>query len=382
MADVIREEITNEIIEKLKHCGYDANLNLLEIIGEEKVRAALSAERTYKSQPFAYLFRGAFDPTGSDGNASQIFTNTAGAIRIISRLDKYKTWLNDKTSQACDVKDYENASAALVEIRTLGSLLNGFSDVDVIPESKKKTTDFLVNLYDGQVYVETTTKQMNEDEAKKLEDFHNTPLPENRGSFYTRECCISPAGKNTQKEDGTYDTTAENVASKLANLKTGSKQVKEGSSCIIWIDLQDQDWWVVGGDCAFPIVSGRGAFTTIGVWHSFYGIKGTPLFDNYYPFQGPDIHVQSMRFDGRFHQKSSRFCCAALNIGRHLVLYDNPNAINPLTDHFWMNAAHLSWFDFERSIIRWPAGLEGLKQQIELQRATLDAFRNITHEIG
>ena len=318
--------------------------------------------------------------TGVDDQASQTFTNTTRSLRIITRCenkDKYKSWLADKLAQACDTTNYENASAALGEIRALGSLLYGFREVDVIQESKEKTTDFVIVVDGTEIYIEVTTKQMNKEEAKALEKFNHEPPPEKTEPVFSREHVISPAGKAKKMEDGKYETTAENVASKIANLKAGSKQVREGSICVLWIDMQDEDWWGTSGDNAFPITSWNGALTTVGIWYSFYGKKGTPLFDNYCPFYGPGIHVQTMRFNGKFFQNDNRFCGAALNFGRSLVFYDDPNAKHPIPDRFWFSAVELPWFNYERSIIRWPAGLGVLEKQIEMQRNILDAFGKI-----
>ena len=43
MTDDIHEEIINETIRNLKHCDYDGSMNLVEIIGEERVHSALMA---------------------------------------------------------------------------------------------------------------------------------------------------------------------------------------------------------------------------------------------------------------------------------------------------------------------------------------------------
>jgi len=243
-----------------------AGLN--NVLDDQQLGQILAAPRTHKEQPLLYVVRAAIDP---NQNAAATAWNTEYAIRNIQARgnEQLKQWLPVAVSKACDVAAFENASGALGEIRAAGTMVMVGADVEPIPEEKgKKTPDFKVTFAERTIYVEVHTKNIAGEEARKLHKF-------NQGSTGTH--VVRPAGGKPNDPD---ETTVENIAQKFSAIKSKGLQAVPDEPGILWLDLQDEDWWTLSArDAEVAWIGNDGAFFTSGLWHAFYGTKGTKMLE-------------------------------------------------------------------------------------------------------
>jgi len=324
---------------------------LNQLLTDGQIDAVLAAPTTHKPQPLAGLIRMApVDATGNE-HARQVLANTDWAVRgILGRGSSgLKQWIAGRVNDACAVRDYENVTAALGEVRSAGFLAQSGFDVENVRTARSKTPDFRLNGFPTPVFVEVFTKNMHGDEAKALKDFLRQPSPKpSAGGAVIREHVVRPAGAPKQGE-----TTVENLAQKFAGIKPRGEQAAREHPTVLWVDVQDADWWSVGGQDAQPAwVGADGQFFTSGLWHAFYGLKGTSMLEGHatsLPWKKPI----GMPFDGMFAQHAS-WSAVVLGFPRRTVVFENPWANRTLPLAFTEHLLNLRWFDWPRSWMAWP----------------------------
>ncbi len=338
-------------------------IGLNSVLTDQHLAELLATARTHKEQPLLHVIRAAVDPMH---NAGAVAANTDYAIRNIqARGDAdLKAWLPEIVERACDTGNFENASGALGEIRAAGTLLMAGADAKRVVESpQQKTPDFRVNLPSGQeLFVEVHTKNMTRAEADKLRRFNQGPP----GTHVVR-----PAGG---KPGDPSETTVENVASKFAQIKSKGLQTVPSKPGVLWLDLQDEDWWTLSARDAAPAwVGNDGSFFSSGLWHAFYGLKGTMLLEEQSVARRAVSVSYPMRFDGMFAQHR-RWSGAVLSFRRDLLLFENPDPEVPLPPEFVELATSFFRFNYGDSWLDWPPGRASLTDRVSEARSHLAAL--------
>jgi hypothetical protein len=351
-----------DYLDRLRTGGFT---ELASQLDEAQVVSVMAAASTHKRQPLARLLD-AMPERAADGGAHQTLVNTNYAVRLIlaTGVATHKAWLAKKIGQSCDEKAFENATAALAEIRALGCLLQAGLTATPIPEAAVPTPDFRVE--PEPWFVEVKSKQMNSEEAKQLAAFEarvHAEIAEHAAGEGSRgvrmaEHSVRPAGwKEGDRSVG------ENVASKFAGIKPSAKQAMQDHISVLWIDVQDEDWWTLSPDAVPPVRYWREEFTSVGLWHAFYGVRGLPIFESHSVDRRAISDVPTMSFDGMFFQASG-WSGVAMAFRDAVVILENPSANNRLTPDIREKLLMLPGFDFEKSWLDWPPGARSLADRI------------------
>lgn len=323
-------------------------MNLHGIAGVQPtdLAVALAAPATHKQHPLARLVRAV---TGQfNDHASQVLANTDAAIRATYRDAVLRQWAQARLKAAALDKDFQNVASTLAELRAAGGLAETGITVHPIPtRTGHGTADFDAEWQGARFQVEVFCKQMHGAEAKLLRDYH-TAKPMDREQFIV----VRPAG---WKKD---ETTAENVASKFASVKQRAHQASTSAPSIVWVDLQDEDWWSLRPDHAEPVVLDRDQFFTGGLWHAFYGSVGTPFLEYHMLAAGISRPVRRMMHSGLF-LLARTWSGAILSFPRCALVRENPNAVRPLLLPIKEVLLGLRWFDLSRSRLDWPPPAAG-----------------------
>jgi hypothetical protein len=350
--------------------------NLFAILDDAAIAAVLGAGVSHKEHPLLHILRSA-DPAGnrSHGHADLVLMNTEWAIAAITHRggNKLRDWLAKRVQFVCHKKDFAIVAAALGEIRAGGFLTDARFDVEPVREGKAKTPEFKVTLSSGPLFVEVHTRNMHEKEAAALREFHDAPFPQHRDVGGVKEHVVHPMGKPKPGE-----TNAENVAQKFAGIKPRGEQVPKEYPAILWLDLQDEDAWTFGPCAAEPVwVDGRdGDFFTSGLWHAFYGVKGTPLFEAHAVARRPVDRPAFLPFHGTFAQHDA-WSAVVLGMASATVVFENPTARHRLPPDFFGPATRLFRFDYGLSWLDWPPGTRPLADRVQDTRAMLGALAQV-----
>lgn len=324
-----------ELISQLHRHGYDGLAGALD---PQALAVALQAPNTHKPHPVAALVR----TVGSIGNdhGTQVLANVDRAIRACHRDSTHNAsaWLNSRFAAACRDLAFENAASTLGEVRAFGYLWSAEFTPKPVRTTTSPTRDFDVVLDQSVFGVEVHSKQMNTEEARKL------------ASAGLGTTVVYPAGLPRGEE-----STAENVASKFAQIKPRARQAATQTPTILWLDLQDFDWWPISSSHADPVVVHQQEFYSGGLWHAIYGITGTPLFEGHSVQQRVAEGVPRMVHPGLFEQ-SPRWAGVVLSMIRATIFFQNPNAPFVLPEKVVEALLGLPWFDFTRSRMDWPDG--------------------------
>lgn len=340
MTDTLRPDSfeikASELISRLHRQNYHG---LAGVLDPQALAVALQSPNTYKPHPVAALVRA----DGSIGNdhGTQVLGNVDRAIRAC-RIDSNHSasaWVNSRFAAACRDTAFENAASALGEVRAFGYLWSADFTPKPVRITTSPTRDFDVALDQSVFGVEVHSKQMNMQEARK---FASTAR---QGTTV-----VYPAGLPRGDE-----STAENVASKFAQIKPRARQAATQSPTILWLDLQDSDWWPISGSHADPAVVHQGEFYSGGLWHAMYGTTGTPLFEGHSVQQRVAEGVPRMAHPGLFEQSPS-WSGVVLSMIRATIFFQNPNAPFVLPEKVVEALPGLPWFDFTRSRMDWPDG--------------------------
>ncbi len=337
-----------ELIDQLCGLGYDGLSGALD---PQALAVALQAPNTYKPHPVAALCRA----VGSIGNdhGTQVLANVNQAIRACGSDSTHnaRTWVNGRLAAACRESAFENAASALGEIRAFGCLWSANFTTKPVRTTTSPTRDFDVELDQSVFGVEVHSKQMNTQEARKL------------ASAGLGTTVVYPAGQPRRDE-----STAENVASKFAQIKPRARQAATQTPTILWLDLQDFDWWPISGSHAEPVVVDRQEFYSGGLWHAMYGTTGTPLFEGHSVQQRAVEEVPRMAHPGLFEQ-STAWAGVVLSMIRATIFFQNPSAPVVLPEKVVEALTGLPWFDFTRSRMDWPD--DSLTSRLDADRKRL-----------
>jgi hypothetical protein len=338
------------------------NSQLYKDLNESSVVQALLCPKTHKVHPLIYqLKRGGLQ---NDPCASQVLANQERALKACLRDLKgdAHAWAKEHLNLAGDEKNIANASSMLAENRAFGYLWEAGCTVIPVRVGRGPTEDFRATYSGDSFGVEVHCKQMNQGQSSALAVFNAGP-PGTHSIF--------PAGKPRPKE-----TTAENVASKFAGIKPGASQASASIPSIIWLDLQDEDWWILDGSYAQPIVVSQQLYFSSGLWHAVYGKKGIPIFE-YHTTEPMGLSgVPTMGHDGLFIQHPI-WSAAVIGFPRATVAFENPNPVVPLTDEIRKCLCLLPWFDFVASRMNWPPGSRILQDSIRLDEERLTNLSKI-----
>jgi hypothetical protein len=312
---------------------------------------SLRATPTHKAHPIAELVRAA--GSISQGHATQVLANLERALRA-SLLDTSGTsssWASRHLREACTELAFENAAAKLGELRAFGFLWDANFNVTPVHTTTSPTRDFDVVLGESTFGVEVHTKQMNIQQAQKL------------AAAGICETYVYPAGQPRDNE-----STAENVAQKFAQIKPRAKQAAKELPTVLWLDLQDFDWWVISGTHAEPVAVDRQLFYSGGLWHAIYGEIGTPFFEHHSTEECAIEQVPKMAHPGLLKQWPD-WAGVVLSIARSTIFFENPDATNPLPDIVLEAMPRLPWFELSTSRMNWPDN--SLESQLAADRTRL-----------
>ncbi len=340
--------------------------NLIDLFTSEERSKVLSIHLSHKTHPLARLFEYVDKgDNSSDGGVAKTASNTSRAIKHIRQHSHLEDWLKGKASIAAG-DNFENAAAALAEIRALGTLLEGGLSVMPVPEGNSKTPDFHGSS-PVEFYVEVHCKQMNKTQAEALKEFREQPMPPpDETGFSCKAISVSPMGGKSE------ETNVENVAQKIAQVKPKSAQVHPEALNILWLDFEDEDLWGASVKHCVPISSSQHRFYSGGIWLAFYGNKGTPLLEHHHIHRedGAIEQTQQMRFDGRFRQSDNLFNAVIISFPSAMICFDNPWRTPPASPHLIFNFMRFLRFDFEHSWLEWPfsgrliSKIEGVLEEI------------------
>lgn len=356
-----------EIQTWLHACGCT---NLLALLTEVQLRSLLGAPKTHKAQPLTRLVRAA-EP-GLHCPAGSVLHTTERAIRMIHSRGNlaFQHWLNDRISKAAG-PDFEEASAALGEVRAAGTLLEIGTKCHPVRIGPKKTPDFRIEAEGGPLFVEVHTKQLNGEEAKMLAGFRRGEFGRSwtLGADAIREHSIAPGGRPKPQS---LETLGENLASKFANIKPHAPQAQADHPNLLWLDLQDEDMEPVPPDATLPVVAGPNGFSSLGLWHAFYGQKNnTPIFEYHVVSLGDQSPVQRLGFDGMFAQTKA-WSAVVLTFPRTAVVFEHPDPDSLLPAGLWPMLLTLPFLRFELSVIGWANGDGSVRATVERMARTLD----------
>lgn len=306
-------------------------------LDEESIRHIWRSTKTYRDHPMIPLFRSILD---SQADIS-VLINTNEAIRQLDLRSEHSNWLRSRLSQCLQIEDFSSAASAMGEIRAGGALLQGGFNVDPIAERRTSTCDFKISFDGLDAYVEVATKQMSGTAIKHL-----------IGLNERRERYICPGGAPDPGKDG--ETVGENAGHKFASIKPKAKQVPKGSVALLWVDIQDEDWWPAEISHVKPVVSFNGEFYSGGIWHGFYGSQGTPLFEKQSTEERIKIEQHSQSYPGLFSQHG-QWSAAVLSFRNGIVVFEHPQPACPMPESLVKQLLSLPGADYSEWWINWPS---------------------------
>ena len=291
--------------------------NMASSLEAEAIAESLSVQSSHKSHPVADILQAA-GSVGSE-HARIVLGNLEYALSALSHdtTGVALQWAKKHLNEAAREKNIENAAAMLAEVRAFGFLWDAGFSASSLRTGREPKRDFDAMIDDSVLGVEVTCKQMNADQAQQLAQ----ALDEGPGTHF-----VYPAGYTKKGE-----TTAENVASKFAQIKPHASQVSNHIPTILWLDLQDKDWWPVRASHAKPVElhkdhfsCGGFCYSSGGLWHAIYGIKGAPIFE--YNSDNPNLFkgVPIMAHEGLFSQSPS-WAAVVLSLPQTTIIFENPN---------------------------------------------------------
>jgi len=310
---------------------------LAKLLADSDIEKIWQSPKTYREHPLVPIFRCLLN-AHSDPSVMQ---NTEMAFRQMGLRPEHSAWANSRTSKCLQIADYSSAASALGEIRAGGALLHAGFNVEPIPESDKPTCDFKIHLNRLEVFIEVATKQM----AGLTAD-----LLANSGSGQERSIC--PGGAPDPEKQG--ETIGDNAGQKFASIKPNAKQVPAGSVALLWVDIQDEDWWPAATCHAKPVVSHNGEFYSGGIWHGFYGIQGTPQFEQ----QSTEERIKKVKYaqtyPGLFSQHG-RWSGAILSFRDSTIIFEHPSPDCSMPAELTRSLLGLPKADYSEWWTKWPS---------------------------
>ncbi|WP_050027694.1 hypothetical protein [Verrucomicrobium sp. BvORR034] len=316
-------------------------------------------------------------------NSPEVRLWTNDALRIVKIHDS--DWLTQLKKHLLS-PDFSTAEAALGELRTYAALKQAFGDrVEPIKKEKhKKTPDFLLKMRDGsQMVIEVHTKNPNEPEFLKLEEFHNS-VPTNyvdhgRFRMATAETTYRPFGApNREKKE----CVTANVISKIAATKSRDTQFPDNIPSVLWLDYQSAEWepFHLAGHTQ-PLMSHLGELSTGGIWAGFYGRKNMPIFERTDILPSLCGLTFRMNHEGRFFARDENGHLAhrahgvMVAFSKDWLLFENPHEGKSLPPIFVTESLKMRWMKLEGSWLQGPE--RSLQSRIEasVERMNLIARR-------
>jgi hypothetical protein len=292
---------------------------------------------TYRDHPLVPMFRSLIQ----DGIDISTLHMTNEAIRQFDLRSEHGEWLGSRLARCLQIEDFSSSASALGEVRAGGALLQGGFQVHPIAESNTPTCDFQISYNGLEAYVEVATKQM----SGTTVDYLNSTCD-------SREKSIFPGGAPDPDKNG--ETIGENVGHKFASIKPKAKQVPTGSVALLWVDVQDDDWWPADITHTKPVVSSNGEFYSGGIWHGFYGSNGTPLFEKQSTEERIKTEQYTQSYPGLFSQHD-RWSAAVLSFRNGTVVFEHPSPANPMPEDLVKQLLTLPGADYSEWWVKWPS---------------------------
>lgn len=339
---------------------------IVQHLSQRQVEGILRLERSHKKHPLLDVL-----DSVSGERSGRVSANTNRSLEAALQRNQLAGWARAQLEACSRERDFANASARLGELRAAGFLALAGCNPTPIPVAMSPRADFQC-AHDGNKFiVEVHTKQMNADESAALKKFTNLPPPTGMqpGKAYSRAHHVSPAGKARHGE-----TTAENVASKFAQIKPGARQSSENRDSFLWLDLQDPDWWTIDPPCFRPISIYGEQLYSPGLWHAFYGVCGSPMFEHtpVGPL-GSHFPIAEMKHDGLFKQNPT-WNAAIVSLPTMTALFGNPEAEIQLS--VIERLFRLPWFSLSDSVMPYPRGKEDVQKIVNGGHDILHAYKD------
>jgi hypothetical protein len=322
------DKIYQEILKRAPALGGKLN--------ELSIDQVWQSPKTYREHPLIPMFRSLIQ----DGIDISTLHVTNEAIRQFDLRPEHGEWLRSRLASCLQIDDFSSSASALGEVRAGGALLQGGFRVHPIAESRTPTCDFQITYNGLEAYVEVATKQM----SGTTVDYLNS-------SRDSREKSICPGGVPDPDKDG--ETIGENVGHKFASIKPKAKQVPTGSVALLWVDVQDEDWWPADITHTKPVVSSNGEFYSGGIWHGFYGSKGTPLFERQSTEERIKAEQYTQSYPGLFSQHD-RWSAAVLSFRNGAVVFEHPSPAIPMPESLARQLLTLPNADYSEWWVKWP----------------------------
>ncbi len=323
-------------------------------------------------------------PNGNDNPLVNLFTqeiidssnsfgytkyNVFSSISVIYNSDH--NWLINNKRHLLDGNDIHNAYAALGELCCYGYLISAFGadHVSTISPEKIPTPDFCVSDDDGEkVYIEVNTVQMNGEEYDELKEFESNKNSQTNQRTTVREHSIVPFGRQKAR------CVAENVISKLCQIKDDEKQFNKDCPAILWVDLQSPHINILykRAESSCPIMTFQETIYSNELWYALYGEKGLPIYENYNPIFNIR-EAPKMLHNGRFHiGNQSKIDAVIFCLPCSTVIYQNPYSQKPIPKWFMEKLFLIRWFSFQGSKTNYPSN--DLEKQLEIDKNIIKTF--------
>ena len=300
---------------------------LKSLLGPQGLDRVRNARHRDRAHPLSSMIH-------SSGANLWFYKPSIDALQIVFEHDPH--WLRQNARRLENVTDYTEAATTLAEIRAYAALLGCGFDVKPIPEGKRPTPDFHVQLQNRRpVEVEVYTRQLHGEETRALLYFHKqAPFQMPQSGVFIREHTVTPFGKPRPGE-----STTENVISKLASAKQTESQFSDSVPSILWLDFQDEPLRLFPlEEATQPVFEDRTGFFSGPLWYAFYGQELLPIFERFQPrgWEFADEFCPGcvmMRHEGRFRRATKVDAVVAYGTQLTAVL-ENPWSRTPLTDEY------------------------------------------------
>jgi hypothetical protein len=318
--------------------------------------------KTYREHPLVPMFRSLIQ----DDIYISTLHMTNEALRQFDLWPEHGKWLGSRLERCLQIEDFSTSASALGEVRAGGALLQGGFRVHPIVESLTPTCDFQISFNGIEAYVEVATKQM----SGITVDYLNS-------SCDSREKSICPGGAPDPDKAG--ETIGENVGHKFASIKPKAKQMPTGSVALLWVDVQDEDWWAADIVHTKHVVSFNGEFYSGGIWHGFYGSKGTPLFERQSTEERINAEQYTQSYPGLFSQHD-RWSAAVLSFRNGTIVFEHPSPAIPMPECLVKQLLTLPKADYSEWWVNWPSEQpDGLSERIDRTIEELQSLSKVAN---
>lgn len=296
--------------------------------------------------------------TGGTKKANKVnYANILGALGemrcygyILDAIEKYNSRYNNENIQVSHIKTKRDSKTP-----DFALFCNG-ERVDIEVYTMNPSDDYWES---KRIAAETQKKAF---EAEKARWKASDPVKRSRNIISICESESSPYSKK-DKLGRTVPVTVEEQISKLTNIKKGNLQADENSPFIIWIDLQDDNFWgdeeTTFNPDAVQIFKGieQIDFLSSAIWYAMYGKKGMRIFQfssNQKDYDKRQEETKTMKHDGKFfdHENNCNSVSAIItSTPNYTFMLENLNASKPLPEWFFPLFRNVHNCDLGRCII-------------------------------